>query len=107
MLLPSEPRVAQEKVSTATKHVIKCSNRQREGVPSILSRQQAVTNSSNLTLKYDGTTTKLGHLVEVELATDNYSCLIGVQDQATAKADQYDETIENSIRKIYVKPWNQ
>ena len=69
-----------------------------------LSRQQAVTNSSNLTLKYDDTTIKLGHLVEVELATDNYNYLIGVQDQATAKADQYVETIENSIGKIDATP---
>ena len=76
--------VAQEKVSTAIKHVIKVlTGKEIESLPSYgiqyamvkemkhLSRQQAVTNS-NLTLIYDGTTIKLGHLVEVELSTDNY-----------------------------------
>ena len=44
----------------------------------LLARQQvveAVRDKDNLTLKYDGTTKRVGHLVETEIATDSQSLL--------------------------------
>ena len=68
-----------------------------------LSRQQVyetVSSTSNVTLKYDGTTKALGHLVEVEVETSKGPLLIGLTRQVGGSAGEYVHTIERSIDRI-------
>ena len=54
-----------------------------------------------LTLKYDGTTKKrVGHIVEVELSTGDYTYLVGMRQQAGGLATDYVESINSSIETI-------
>ena len=112
--------VPQSKVSAAIKVVAKAvTGNDIEDLPSYstqnnlsremcaLSRQhvkEAVTSGENLTLKYDGTCKKIGHLVEVELSTEDQTYLIGLKDQVSGKADNYVETIKNSFKHIEQTP---
>ena len=59
-----------------------------------------VKQSKNLTLKYDGTTKKIGHLVETEIQTDDRTLLIGLRQQSRGTADEYATTIKESIHAI-------
>ena len=68
-----------------------------------LSRQQVVENvvkSDNLTLKYDGTTKSLGHLVEVEIATNDNTYLVGLTRQVGGTANEYVQSIQKSLHRI-------
>ena len=68
-----------------------------------LSRQQVANtlkDMTNLTLKYDGTTKKVGHLVEVEVATEDQNLLLGLRQQVGGTADAYVKTITDSINTV-------
>ena len=68
-----------------------------------LSRQQIaslVKESKNLTLKYDGTTKKVGHLVETEIEADGRTFLIGMKQQNGGTADEYVNSIKQSLNAI-------
>ena len=69
---------------------------------SVSQRQIAalIKQSKNLTLKYDGTTKKVGHLVETEIQTDDHTLLIGIRQQSGGTADEYATTIKESINAI-------
>ena len=68
-----------------------------------LSRQQVregLEGATNTTLKYDGTTKPLGHLVEVEVATKEQNYLLTVKGQVGGKAATYFDTIMESVANI-------
>ena len=68
-----------------------------------ISRQQvkeALTDQTNTTLKYDGTTKKLGHLVEVEVATKDRTYLMGICQQLSGKATDYVSSIKPCVDNI-------
>jgi ribosomal protein L20A (L18A) len=52
------------------------------------------------TLKFDGTTKRSGHLVEVEIATPNSTLLIGLKEQSGAGAIDYAKTIQKCVGDI-------
>ena len=66
-----------------------------------LSRQQikeCVTQADSLTLKYDGTTKKLGHLAEVEISTEHDTFLVGIKNQTSGTAEEYVNTIKTCLK---------
>ena len=68
-----------------------------------LSRQQvfeAASQSTNLTLKYDGTTKSLGHMVEVEIATKVGPLLMGITRQVEGTASEYVRRITKTISRV-------
>lgn len=68
-----------------------------------LSRQQVregLENAKDCTIKYDGTTKKLGQLVEVEISTKDETYLLGVREQASGKAESYIETIMDTLHTV-------
>ena len=68
-----------------------------------LSRQQvkeAVMGAENMTLKSDGTTKPLGHIVEVQVATPSQTLLLGLREQVGGRADEYVETITESMAAV-------
>ena len=68
-----------------------------------LSRQQvfeAASQSTNLTLKYDGTTKSLGHTVEVEIATKEGPLLMGITRQVEGTASEYVRSITKTISRV-------
>lgn len=68
-----------------------------------LSRQQvkeALLDAKNTTLKCDGTTKPLGHLVEVQIATPDQTLLLGLREQVGGKAGEYVETITETMASI-------
>ena len=68
-----------------------------------LSRQQvfeAASQATNLTLKYDGTTKSLGHMVEVEIATKDGPLLMGKTHQVGGTASEYVRSITKTISRI-------
>ena len=72
-----------------------------------LSRQHVkehLDSAVNTTLKYDGTTKKHGHLVEVEVATPEQTFLLGLRSQAGGTADAYSKTILNVISTVENTP---
>ena len=61
-------------------------------------------SESDMTLKFDGTTKRCGHLVEVEVSSqkgDTY--LLALQAQSGATASDYVDTIKNSVSSVGVK----
>lgn len=68
-----------------------------------LSQQQvraAVTDATNCTLKYDGTT-KIGkHITEVEVSTKDQTFLIGMREQNSGSAAEYVDIIKTCISDI-------
>ena len=68
-----------------------------------LSRQQvfqAASRATNLTLKYDGTTKSLGHMVEVEIATKEGPLLMGITQQVGGTASEYVRSITKTISRV-------
>lgn len=112
--------VGQGKVSEAIKKVVKAvTNKDVGPLPSYtsqnyftkemkaLSRQQVkqcLSGKENTTLKYDGTTKKLGHLVEVEVADGDQTYLLEIGDQLSGRAKDYVETIKGRINAIESTP---
>lgn len=109
--------VAQQNVSSTLKKVVKAvTSKELVGdVPSYgtqnrfvsemkaLSRQQvkeAIGNSRDNTLMYDGTTKKVGHLVEVEIATGTDTLLLGMTQQVGGSAVEYANTIVEAIKQV-------
>lgn len=72
-----------------------------------LSRQQikiGLLGQKDTTLKYDGTTKKLGHLVETEEAIKDSLFLLGVNEQVSGKANSYADTIKMAFEKVENTP---
>ena len=68
-----------------------------------LSRQQvteAASQATNLTLKYDGTTKSLGHMVEVDIATKDGPILMGKTQQVGDTAIEYVRSITKTISRV-------
>lgn len=62
--------------------------------------QESLSSSQMTTLKFDGTTKRSGHLVEVEAATDSgQTLLLGLRQQPGGTADEYVNTIEQLCEK--------
>jgi len=62
----------------------------------LLAKQQvveAVRDAENMTLKYDGTTKRVGHLAETEIATDSQSLLADICLQRGGTADEYVKSV--------------
>lgn len=71
-----------------------------------LSQQQvrdAVANSSDCTIKYDGTTKVGKHITEVEVATKKQTFIIGMKEQSGGCASEYAETIQMCMDDITKK----
>ena len=58
---------------------------------------EAVRDKENLTIKYNGTTKRVGHLVETEIATKTGSLLVGLHRQSGGTANAYVESVLDSI----------
>ena len=61
-----------------------------------LSRQQikeCVAQADSLTLKYHGTTKKLGHLADVEISTEHDTFLVGIKNQISYTAEEFFSSI--------------
>ena len=72
-----------------------------------LSRQQikeCVTQADSLTLKYDGTTKKVGHLAEVEISTEHDTFLVGIKNQTSGTAVEYVNTIQTCLNEVEASP---
>ena len=69
----------------------------------LLAKQQvveAVRDAENMTLKYDGTTKRVGHLAETEIATDSQSLLADICLQRGGTADEYVKSVLNSVTEV-------
>ena len=68
-----------------------------------LSRQQVketLQNADNTTVKYDGTSKPLGHMVEVEVGTSDATMLLGLTLQTGGTAAEYAKTITKTFHRI-------
>ena len=68
-----------------------------------LSRQQVketLQNADNTTVKYDGRSKTLGHMVEVEVGTSDATMLLGLTLQTGGTAAEYAETITKTFHRI-------
>ena len=73
----------------------------------VLSRQQMkqiLSGAKNTTLKCDGTSKPVGHLVEVQVSTPEQTLLLGLREQVGGKADEYVETITDTMASIEKTP---
>ena len=61
---------------------------------------EALKGQTNLTLKYDGTTKTVGHLVETEIATVKQILLVGLSQQGGGIAVEYADTMWHNIGAI-------
>ena len=61
---------------------------------------QTLKDKTNTTLKFDGTTKRNGHLVELEVATPQETLLLGIRRQSGASALEYANTIRHCIADI-------
>lgn len=115
--LLQESGVAQSRVGSTLKKLAKTlTDQDLEHVPSYstqnnmtremraLAKTQAkesLSGSSAVTIKYDGTTKRLGHLVEVEAVTDSgETLLLGLRQQPGGKATEYVETISDMCQSV-------
>ena len=66
----------------------------------VISQQQVaetLIGETNLTLKYDGTTKPVGHLVATEIATANETVLVGLSQQEGGTANEYCDSITHAL----------
>jgi len=66
----------------------------------VIAQQQVaetLIGETNLTLKYDGTTTPVGHLVATEIATAKEILLVGLSQQEGVTADEYCDSITQEV----------
>ena len=61
---------------------------------------EAASQATDLTLKYDGTTKSLGHMVEVEIATKDGPILMGITQQVGGTASEYVRSITKTISRV-------
>ena len=61
---------------------------------------EALTGQTNLAVKYDGTTKTVGHLVEIEIATEKQTLLVGLSQQGGGTAVEYVDTIMHDTGAI-------
>ncbi|XP_041465494.1 uncharacterized protein LOC121416104 [Lytechinus variegatus] len=63
--------------------------------------EEHFVSERNTTLKYDGTTkSRVGHLVECELASKEKTYLVGLRQQAGGTSDEYISAIRESISDV-------
>ena len=63
--------------------------------------REKLENEHNLTLKYDGTTKKGRHIVEVELETKDDTLLIGAKETVGGTAVDYIECISSVVNEVH------
>ena len=61
---------------------------------------EALIGQTNLTVKYDGTTKTVGHLVETEIAKEKQTLLVGLSQQGGGTAVEYVDTIMHDTGAI-------
>ena len=63
--------------------------------------RESIEGQNNLTIKYDGTTKgKVGHLAEVEVATQSNTFLVGISQQVGGTALEYVDSIKESCDSV-------
>ena len=61
---------------------------------------KALTGQTNLTVKYNGTTKTVGHMVETEIAKEKQTLLVGLSQQGGGTAVEYVDTIMHDTGAI-------
>ena len=65
-----------------------------------LSRQPVFEAASNLSIKYDGTTKSLGHMVDVEIATKDGPLVMSITQHVGGTASEYVRSITKNISRV-------
>ena len=62
--------------------------------------KEVIKDSSNTTIFYDGTTKRVGHLVDTFVATDKCTMMVGMLQQVGGTATEYASTITEALRHV-------
>ncbi len=63
--------------------------------------QERLNDGSNMNLKYDGTTDRLGrHVTEIEVATEKEMLLVGMRHQVGGSGTEHSETITDVLNEV-------